>query len=431
ASFLSANGYIDVPLGKNGAFSFAARRSFQTPFSDRIRDAYSDNASSGDGSGRGFLGFSTDAQSYFYDLNARATYNVGSNDSLVFGLYNGRDNLDNSRDVEFTLPVIGTSDTVENFEYVEGRINNLSEWGNTGLAVNWFRNWSDTFFSRITVAHSRYDKRYDRSTDFEATEGFDEDDPLVEEASSRQLRLAAGSSETNDLMDYTLRFDNFLTLSTAHSLGFGVEAIRNEVDYHFNFRDDIALFDQFNKGNQYAFYLQDTWVPFPKFSITPGMRGTYYDLTKKVYADPRLALEYRLTDGMRLKAAGGAYHQFVSNLIREDPLQGNQDFWMMADGDLVPVGSATHVIGGVSYETSGYLFDVEAYRKNLSGLSEFATLRQRGGGIQDSQDFDLSERFFTGTGRAEGIEFLAQKKFGRNIGWVNYTLGRVNYLFSD
>jgi outer membrane receptor for ferrienterochelin and colicin len=430
ASFLSVNGYLDAPLGKKGAFSFAARRSFQSPFSDRIRDTYSDNSPSGEGAGRGFIGFSTEPESYFYDINARATYDVSPQDSLIFSFYNGKDYLDNSRDVSFSLPVLDTTGSVESFENVDGRINHLAEWWNTGVSVNWIRNWSDTFFSRFTFAHSFYDRRYDRSTDFKVTENVDEDDPLIEDIGERRLRLAAGSSETNDLRDYTFRFDNFLALGTGHALGFGAEAVWNEVSYHFSFRDDIALFDQADKGNQYAFYLQDTWVPFPKFTVTPGIRATYYDLTEKGYADPRLSLAYRLSDGFRLKAAGGTYRQFANRLTREDPLQGDQDFWVMADDDLVPVSSATHVIGGMSYETADYLFNVEAYRKNLSGLSEFATLRQRGGGSQDSQDFDLRQRFFSGTGRAEGVEFLAQKKYGSNIGWVTYTLGRVNHLFS-
>jgi outer membrane receptor for ferrienterochelin and colicin len=430
ASFLSVNGYLDVPLGSRGAFSFAARRSFQTPFSNRIRDTYSDNSPTGGGGNRGFLGFTTEPDSYFYDINARATYEVTSKDSLVFSFYNGRDFLDNSRNIAFQIPVLDSNSLVESFDDVEGSILNLTEWWNTGVSANWIRNWNDNYFSRLTVAHSLYDKRYDRSTDFKVTEDV-QDDLLVEEADERRLRLAAGSSEENDLTDYTLRFDNFLNLGTDHSLGFGAEAIWNEVNYNFSFRDDIALFDRASKGAQVAFYLQDTWVPFPRFSITPGIRGTYYELTKKTYADPRLAVMYRVSDGFRVKAAGGAYRQFTNRLNREDPLQGDQNFWVMADDDLIPVSSATHVIAGASYETSGYLFDVEVYRKNLSGLSEFATLRPRGTGLQDSQDLDLSQRFFTGTGRAEGVEILAQKKFGRNIGWVTYTLGYVDYLFSD
>jgi outer membrane receptor for ferrienterochelin and colicin len=430
-SFLSANGYLDVPLGTKGAFSFAARRSFQTPFSDRIRDAYSDNTSTDSQGGRDFLGFATDPESYFYDINARATYDVGPQDSLIFSFYNGRDYLDNSRDVALAIPVIGVEGTIESFDAVDGRVNSLTEWWNNGLSANWIHDWNQTFFSRLTFAHSLYDKRYDRSTDFKVTEDVENNDLLEEGSEERRLSLAAGSSETNDLRDYTFRFDNFLVLGSEHSLGFGAEAIWNDVNYNFNFRDDIALFDRSSKGSHFAFYLQDTWLPFPRFTVTPGIRGTYYDITKKGYADPRLSVTYRLTDRLRLKAAGGAYHQFINRLTREDPLQGDQNFWMLSDDDLIPVSSATHLIGGISYETEGYLFDAEAYRKNLSGLSEFATLRQQGGGSRDSQDIDLRERFFTGTGRASGLEFLAQKKFGRNIGWITYTFGHVDYFFPE
>jgi hypothetical protein len=218
-------------------------------------------------------------------------------------------------------------------------------------------------------------------------------------------------------------------LGTQHALEFGAEATQNQIDYHFNFRDDIALFDQSSHGGYYAFYLQDTWHPFPKLSLTSGIRGTYFDGSSRFYGDPRLSIIYHWTDRLRLKGAGGIYHQFVNRLVREDPLQGDQDFWMLSDEDLVPVGSSTHVIGGGSYETDSFLFDVETYWKDLEGLSEFAAFRWGRG--RNPADVDLSDRFYSGTGKAKGVEFLAQKKFGQNTGWITYTLGSVDHMFPD
>ena len=433
-SFLSANSYVDIPVGKKGSFMLAGRRSYQSPFSDRIRDTYSDaGTTAGRGGGRGgFGGFTTQPESSFFDVNARATYAPTSKDNFLFSLYQGKDVLDNSRSLNITSRPF-FNDTVaeegEVFVPIEGTITNLSDWGNTGMSVGWLRNWTDSFFSRLTVAHSRYFKNYVRENNFNRVdETTDEtEDPAVEEVNNR-FSFAGGSSERNRLKDYTIRFENFFTLGSQHGLGFGAEVTRNRVSYDFNFRDDIAVLNQANEASQYAFYLQDTWMLFPRLSVTPGVRATYFDLSKKTYVDPRLSLVFHATDRLRLKAAGGRYHQFASRLTREDPLQGDQDFWMLADGDLVPVASGTHLIGGASYETDQFLFDVEAYRKNLSGLSEFASLRPRRGNFGN---FDLTERFYSGTGRADGVEFLAQKKFGRNIGWMSYAVGSVEHLFPD
>ena len=66
----------------------------------------------------------------------------------------------------------------------------------------------------------------------------------------------------------------------------------------------------------------------------------------------------------------------------------------------VPVASAWHYIVGGSYETAGYLFDVEAYAKDLSGVTEY-TLRfapQIGRGLVPQ------ETFFNGTGTVRGVD---------------------------
>jgi hypothetical protein len=105
--------------------------------------------------------------------------------------------------------------------------------------------------------------------------------------------------------------------------------------------------------------------------------------------------------------------------------EGSRDFWLLSDGDLVDVTSAKHYVLGASMELDDYLFDVEVYRKDLDGLSEFSMRYQRVG------DPDPLNLFYDGTGVAEGIEFLAQKKYGTYTGWASYTLSRVEHTFPD
>lgn len=425
-SFLSFNGYADIPLGSKGGFMFAGRKSFQSPFSDKIRDTYSDAGPSRSGGGRGFEGFSTDPESSFYDVNARGIYRVTPKDDLVFSLYHGKDVLDNSRTLNFVRPPSGEgvdNEDSEGIQEINGEIINQTDWGNTGVSGSWSRNWNDTFFSTVTFGHSQYFKDYERRTRFL----IDGEEEVVDGEDERPV-FAGGSGENNRLEDYTLKLDSHWVLNPKHGLGFGARATNNYTQYHFGFGDDIALFDRFSQGTLYALYVQDTWRPFHKLSITPGVRPTYYDITQKTYFDPRLAVVFHVNDRLRLKASGGQYHQFANRLVREDPLGGDQDFWMMSDGELIPVGEATHFIAGVSYETRDFLIDVEAYRKDLSGLSEFASFRPRGG---DFEEIDLEDRFYTGTGRVDGVETTFQKKFGRNTGWVTYTLGKVEHLFPD
>ncbi|MDF1867326.1 MAG: hypothetical protein P1U70_21000 [Saprospiraceae bacterium] len=100
----------------------------------------------------------------------------------------------------------------------------------------------------------------------------------------------------------------------------------------------------------------------------------------------------------------------------------------MADDENVPISSAIHYIAGASWENKNYLFDVEAYYKDLNGLSEYTT-RFVPVGFGPSRTLDYEDFFYTGTGQAKGIEFLLQKKTGRLTGWLGYTFGEVKYDF--
>ena len=431
-SFLSYNAYADVPLGSRGAVMVAGRKSFQSPFSDRIRNSFSESTPTGPGRG-GFGGirpanFSFQPDSSFYDINTRATFDLTSQDNIIFSLYHGEDVLDNSRPLSinrsFFQGVDGESSVDRN---IEGEIKNLSNWGNTGLSINWFRQWNNSFFSRFTVARSSYFKDFDRTTEvaFVDPETGEEVAGAAGEESAPRV-FNRGSSEHNNLTDISLKVDNDLILNASHHLQFGTQITKNTVGYNFNFNQDTALFDRDGAGVLYSFYLQDTWLPWVRLSVTPGLRFTYFDVVQRTYTDPRMSFTFHATDRFRLKAAAGRYHQFANRLTREDVLQGDQDFWMLSDEDVVPVSSATHFIGGASYETASFLFDIEAYQKKLSGLSEFASLRF---GRRILQDFDFGTLFYSGSGTAKGVEFLAQKKFGRNTGWATYTLGQVELDF--
>jgi hypothetical protein len=160
------------------------------------------------------------------------------------------------------------------------------------------------------------------------------------------------------------------------------------------------------------------------------MRISRYSVTDATYIEPRLSAIFSATQRLKLKVAGGRYYQFVSDLVRENPMEGDQDFWTLADNNRIPVSAANHYIAGGSYETNRFLFDVEAYQKDLSGLTQFGVFRPAPPDADESSGtFDFDDLFFHGSGKAQGVEILAQKKFGSNTGWITYALGRVMYDF--
>jgi ferric enterobactin receptor len=431
-SLQSLNGYLDGPLGRKGTLSLDARKSYRSPFNQKIRDNYTTDIEPGGG---GTTHVDARPISSFYDFNARATYTPDNRNSFVLSSYYGADSLDDERTVSLPLFTAASGTTFT------GETKNTAKWGNTGASLSWHRNWSNSFTSNITLAYSRYTKTAERGSSFTpdctGTNGSSNSSNTACIASTRSTSTATTKPnpadtdfiETNKLNDMTFRWENNLALSARHSLEFGAEATRNVINYNFNFDDASGLFDRANTGVQQGYYVQDRYRATKKLEITPGVRVSRFAKIGKFYFEPRLAAIYQFNDRLRFKAAGGRYYQFIGNLTREDPLQGDQSFWTAADNKLIPVSSSDQYIAGVSYETSQYLFDVEAYRKELRGLTEFAPYRfdLKPGELSDEINFD--KLFFRGTGRAEGVNVLLQQKLGANSGWLTYTLGRVTNDF--
>ena len=66
------------------------------------------------------------------------------------------------------------------------------------------------------------------------------------------------------------------------------------------------------------------------------------------------------------------------------------------------------------------IFSVEAYHKKLSQLIAY----KEGASLTQSS-IDAVEKITTGSGKSQGVEFLARKKKGKTTGWVGYTLSKV------
>jgi len=113
-------------------------------------------------------------------------------------------------------------------------------------------------------------------------------------------------------------------------------------------------------------------------------------------------------------------------VVNESVTEGARDFWLLADGETVGVQNSRHYIVGASYDAPQWLFDVEAYHKELSGLSEFSLRFQRSG-----VDLVADDLFYGGEGVARGLEVLLQKKTGRHTGWLSYTLSEVEHTFPE
>jgi hypothetical protein len=401
--FLGFNAFMEMPFkNEKGSFFVAGRRSFQSFMYDKFTSVYSENSQmsmSGPG-GRFNQRNRQKPESYFYDLNAKLTYNPTTRDIVSLSFFNGEDILDNSRES------FGSS-------FMSGNITDKTNWGNVGSSLKWSRNWDDRFYSNLLVSFSNYYSLRDRKNSVTTTSG------------SSAVMLDMNTNENNDLQDYSLKFDNEYKINGNNHLEFGLNYSHYGIDYSYSQSDTLSILNMKNKGSLVSVYVQDRMSLNKRLTVLPGIRLSYFDVTPRLYAEPRLKAFYEINKELRMKASAGFYKQFVNRIVREDISAGSRDIWLLSDDKGIPVSSSTHLVLGGSYETKDCLFDVEAYYKKLYNLSEY-TLRFTRSFIDNS---GYQEFFYNGDGYSRGIDILVQKKYGKLTGWIGYTLSESRYRF--
>lgn len=417
-SLLSVNAFLESPFAKGkGSFLIAGRRSFQSNFYSNLFDAFTQTNQTGPGGQPGgppgFANQNVRPNSFFYDLNAKVTYRPSKKDIFSFSFFNGQDDLDNSRDADDNVFRRFGQNLDFNFQRTS---TDLTKWGNWGTSAKWSRRWNDSFYSNANISYSNYYSERDRG------------DQTAITRTDTAFSVSNGTFEYNNLRDYTLKLDNEWKQGKNNQIEFGLQSTYQDINYQYIQNDTLEILNRNNRGWTHAGYLQDRFVAWEKLILKGGFRATYYEPTGAFYPEPRVSATFLLSDRWKIKGAWGLYRQFATRVVREDIQQGSRDFWLLADDLRIPVATAVHYIVGASYETPRYLFDLELYVKHLDGLTEYTT-RFVPSGFGPDRTLNYEEFFYTGTGKAKGLEFLLQKKTGRLTGWVGYTLSGVKYQF--
>ncbi len=414
-NLFATNGFVEVPIHKKVAVMLAGRRSFNGVINSGLYKNLRDNLLGGNE----FSNVNNDNVTinevnpdfYFYDFNGKISYRPTDKDMITLSYYGGKDFLDESRDLRAAYSV-SSEESEDRLFLID--IQSQTDWGNNGTSIKWSRQWNSKLYSNLIVAKSSYFSQYNRDASLTIT---------IPEEDSTLISGSLKTFEDNKVDDLSVRFDAEWKPNANHTFEFGYNYVGTDIDY-VNIRDDTVKVLERRENTDYsAVYLSDTWEIGEKLTVTPGIRLAYYDFTKQYFITPRFSAQYQMTKRIKLKMAYGKFYQYVNRIINENISEGSRDFWLLADNKQVPVGSAQHYIGGISYETDGWLFDIEGYYKDLQGLSEF-TLRFRTAGTLDPE-----ELFFSGNGVAKGLEFLVQKKSGQYTGWIAYTLGTIRNTF--
>lgn len=419
-SLLSINAFTEIPIGEKFTSIIAFRRSFKSPIykklfkklsssgtSDDEEEDDSSNPGGGPGGPGGRSNNSTQVTSFFYDLNGKFTYKPSTKDILSLSIFISKDKVDNSFD--FDRPSFGSG--TSNFTNTN---TDLTTYGNIGSSLRWGRKWNDKIYGNTILSFSNFYSKRDQSNE---RSGEDEN--------GDEFTSYTGILEDNNLIDYSFKSDYTWDVFKNSQLQFGVFATYYDIDYQYVQNDTATILNKSNKTSLSGGFIQNKFKFFNgKLVIVPGIRSSYYQTTRKFYNEPRASFVLKMTKNISLKGATGKYYQYVNRVTREDIMSGSKEFWLLSDGESVPVSSSVHYMGGISFETNQFLFSTEAYYKNIYNITEYS-LRFN----PSPMSSDYEENFFSGNGDARGVEFLVQRKTGKLNGWMSYTLGEARSRF--
>lgn len=237
----------------------------------------------------------------------------------------------------------------------------------------------------------------------------------------RERGLLSYDRQRNSIGESSLR-GAFRWVWGRSGLTAGIQAQRYDNGFLIDRESWLAAFSRLDSGAVTAL----TVAPYVELrgrlgrsaELTIGLRTPYYGPLGKLYVEPRLSGSYRLTPHWLLKGGAATNHQFIAEVAELSAFRvsNRTSLWVIADGGDVPLAAGNELSGGLTGQHREWLVDVEIYRKWAAGLP---ALNQLPEGSRRGVEVLKS--------RASGMDLLLKRAWGDWLGWVRYTLSRVDW----
>ena len=339
---------------------------------------------------------------YFYDLNAKANFNLNEKTKLYVSGYFGQDRL-------ALNSLIGIN------------------WGNQTLTLRLNRIIKSNFFSNTSLIYSNYDylfslgladisfniksliNDWNIKQDFEyyvsnrskfyfgAYFTYHNISPGAFQAQSTVFNIVSQTPKYQKSLDYGAYFQHEYIFNKVLAINYGVR---------------INIFQLVGPYDYYLFDA-DGNVTDTLSTKTTSIIRSYFSL------EPRIALNFSLSKKSIIKVAYSRNSQNL-HLLSNSNVATPADLWISNSPTVQPEYADEFSIGYYTNLWKGQLeFSVETYYKYLQNQIGF-----RPGAVLRGNDL-VEGDILSGHGRAYGLEFFLRKKTGKLTGWISYTLART------
>jgi len=376
---------VEGPIVKNkGSFMISARRTYADLFLKLSKDSTIN---------RSIL--------YFYDINAKANYQLNERNKVFLSAYFGSDKLGFSN--QFGI-----------------------RWGNATTTLRWNHIFTSKLFSNTSLIYSDYS--YNISIN----------------------QTTNNLSIVSKIKDLTLKEDLQYYAGNNNKINFGFNLTKHTFTPGEFLTSKTSSYNSLILQDKYALdgvaYVSNEWEASDKIKLNTGLRlssfnitgpGDFYSYNSKgettdtmayssgkivksyLNLQPRFAATYQLN---KLSSIKISYSRNIQNLHLLSNSTGSNptDLWIPSSNNVKPE-IADQVSAGYyrNINNNKYEFSTELYYKLLQNQIDY-----KNGAILVANETVESQLVY-GKGRAYGLEAYAKKKYGSLTGWISYTLSRT------
>ena len=344
---------------------------------------------------------------YFYDINAKANFEIGTKDRLFISAYLGKDklkmyNVKNNNSWDFSIG-----------------------WYNTTASLRWNHLLTQKVFSNTSLSYSRY--QFDLPINSQ---------PNLSDANGKSFFNYSAS-----IRDVTFKTDFDIIANPQNTIKTGL----NVTWYSFNPNSIVSNNVSNNSPDiealQSSAYVQDTYKPNEALTVEAGLRLATFKESDQIYSrlEPRLNISYVFGNEWSMKTSYSKMSQFVQ-LLSNSGIGLPTDIWIPTTAK-IPPQQAYQLAFGLSknIRQRKLRISAETFYKEMDNLvslkeGEFFILAKPTNdnrvGINYANN-DWQEKIIRGKGWAYGGELLIQKEIGKFSGWLGYTLSWTKHQFAE
>jgi len=339
---------------------------------------------------------------YFYDLTAKANWEINSKNKVYLSGYFGKDKFSGSEEYG-------------NDYYESGLF-----WDNATTTLRWNSVLSHNLFSNLSLIFSNYRfKIY-----------------ALEEYNNNSFELSYRSG----IRDFGLKYDfswqplSMLTVryglnSVWHS--FNPSAVVLKDDYIGENISEVQTINTFESG----LYAEGEAKISDRGIVNAGLRLShhYYNDDSNLSLEPRISGSYYLNSTMSVKASYAKMNQYI-HLLTSTGIGLPTDLWVPATTD-APAQNNWQTALGLAKDLPDLstTISLEGYYKESKNV---ITYREGANFLmiddpENANEVKWEDNITSGIGWSYGVELLAHRKSGRLTGWVGYTLSWTKLQFDE